>query len=62
MSGYLVLSRKAGERVMIGDDITVTVVRMGYGQVKLAFKAPDGVAIDREERRIRISTNTATIR
>ena len=47
----LVLSRKAGEQVCIGDSVVVTVVAVRNGQVRLAFDAPSGVAIDREELR-----------
>lgn len=45
----LCLSRKVNERVKIGDDITVTVVRMGHGLVRLGFEAPEGVVILRQE-------------
>jgi carbon storage regulator len=45
----LVLSRKVGERVCIGASVVVTVVDVHNGRVRLAFDAPSGVAIDREE-------------
>lgn len=45
----LVLSRKAGESVRIGDRIRVTVVSVSGGQVRLAVDAPDSVSIHREE-------------
>ena len=38
----LVLSRKLGEKIMIGDRIVVTVVKLGHGQVRLGFVAPRG--------------------
>ena len=36
----LVLSRKAGERIWIGDDISVTVVRISGGGVRIGIQAP----------------------
>jgi len=45
----LTLSRKPGEKVIIGDGITLTVVEVGGGWVRLAFDAPDQVRILRAE-------------
>ena len=45
----LVLSRKAGEDVLIGDDIAVSVVAIQGNRVRLAFTAPDEVVIRRSE-------------
>jgi len=45
----LVLSRKIGEKVIIGDNIEVTVLRVGGNQVKLGFNAPLEMPIRREE-------------
>ena len=45
----LVLSRKLGERIMIGDRIVVTVVKLGNGQVRLGIEAPSEIAVFREE-------------
>jgi carbon storage regulator len=45
----LVLSRKPGEKVVIGDGITLTVIEVGGGRVRLAFDAPDQVRILRAE-------------
>ncbi len=47
----LVLSRKTGERVLIGDEITVTVVRIGPNTVRLGIDAPRSLNIVREELR-----------
>tara|TARA_R110002020_G_scaffold456825_1_gene673518 strand:+ start:3735 stop:3911 length:177 start_codon:yes stop_codon:yes gene_type:complete len=44
----LVLSRREGESVDIGDEITVTVVEINPGQVRLAFDAPKDIAIKRD--------------
>ena len=45
----LLLTRKDGESITIGDDITVTVVRSGDGQVRLGIDAPRHVAVHRQE-------------
>jgi len=45
----LVLSRRVGEKILIGDDICVTVVRVAQGVVRLGIEAPDKMAIVREE-------------
>ena len=45
----LVLTRKSGEAVRIGEDITVTVVEVREGQVRLGINAPQGIRIYREE-------------
>lgn len=49
----LVLTRRRGEKVVIGQDVTVEVVDVNVGRVRLAFDAPQQVSIDREEVRIR---------
>ncbi len=45
----LVLSRKVGERIRIGSGITVTVVRVTGGGVRLGIEAPDELPVIREE-------------
>ncbi len=45
----LVLSRKVGERIVVGDKVTITVVRMGQGSVRIGIDAPGDMAIVREE-------------
>jgi carbon storage regulator len=45
----LVLSRKIGERILIGDNIAITVVRMAPGVVRLGIDAPLDLPIVREE-------------
>ena len=45
----LVLTRKTGEQLQIGDGITVTVVRTSHNSVKIGIEAPPGVTIFREE-------------
>lgn len=50
----LVLSRKAGERIWIGDNISVTVVRITGGGVRLGIEAPDELSVVREELKIKM--------
>ena len=45
----LVLTRKLMEKLFIGDDICVTVVRLGGGQVRLGIDAPRDVSVVRAE-------------
>lgn len=45
----LVLSRKSGERVYVGNDITLVVVEVTGNRVRLGIDAPGNVKIVREE-------------
>jgi carbon storage regulator CsrA len=45
----LVLNRKPGEKIVIGNDITITVVEVRGNRVRLAFDAHDQVRILRTE-------------
>lgn len=45
----LCLSRRVGERIMIGDDITLTVLEIRKGVVRLGITAPKSLAVCREE-------------
>jgi len=45
----LILTRKVGESVAIGDDIQVSVVEIKGTQVKLGIRAPKDVTVHREE-------------
>ena len=45
----LILTRRIGETVMIGDDVTVTVLRVKGNQVRLGVNAPKTVSVQREE-------------
>ncbi len=45
----LVLSRKRGEQILVGQDIRITVVKLDSNAVRIGIEAPDGVMIYREE-------------
>lgn len=45
----LVLSRKEGQRILIGDNIAVTVVKINHGGVRLGIDAPADMPVVREE-------------
>ncbi|MFV0275876.1 MAG: carbon storage regulator CsrA [Parahaliea sp.] len=45
----LILTRRVGETLMVGDDITVTVLGVKGNQVRIGVNAPRDVAVHREE-------------
>jgi carbon storage regulator len=45
----LVLTRRIGQVIMIGDDISVTLIEIKGGQVRLGILAPRSVAVHRKE-------------
>ena len=45
----LILTRRVGETLMIGDEVTVTVLGVKGNQVRLGVNAPREVAVHREE-------------
>ena len=47
----VVLSRQCYETIMVGDDIEITVVHIGGGNVRLGITAPSGVSVHRKEPR-----------
>jgi len=57
----LILTRRLGEAVMIGEEITFTVLGIKGNQVKLGFRAPPEVAVNREEidERLRLEREAA---
>ena len=45
----LILTRRIGERILIGDDTWITITGVQGGQVKIGFDVPQGVKVLREE-------------
>jgi carbon storage regulator len=48
----LVISRRAGESILIGEDVEIEVLETGSGRVKLGIKAPRAVPVLRNEVRL----------
>lgn len=51
----LILTRRVGESIVIGDDIVVTVVEAGRDHVRLGVEAPRSIAVHRHEVYVAIS-------
>ena len=45
----LVLTRKTGERIQVGANIVIRVIRTGKGSVRLGIEAPRGISVVRSE-------------
>jgi carbon storage regulator len=56
----LVLSRKVGERILIGENVAITVVRIAPGVVRLGIDAPGDTPIVREELKLAAASKAAT--
>ena len=57
----LVLSRKPGERILIGDQVAVTIVRIGPNTVRIGIEAPKDMNIVREELCVDVEDRTAQL-
>lgn len=45
----LILTRKIGESLLVGDDVEITVLSVRGNQVKLGVNAPKGISVHRQE-------------
>jgi carbon storage regulator len=57
----LVLTRKEGEKICIGDDVVITVVRSGGDRVRLGIDAPSNQVILRSELKVKEQLDRETI-
>ena len=55
----LILTRRIGETLMVGDDVTITVLGVKGNQVRIGVNAPKDVAVHREEIYERIQNEKA---
>ena len=55
----LILTRRIGETIMVGDEVTVTVLGVKGNQVRLGVSAPKTIPVHREEIYIRIKREEA---
>ena len=55
----LILTRRAGETVMVGNDVTITVLGVKGNQVRIGINAPKDIAVHREEIYERIQNEKA---
>ena len=56
----LILTRRVGESLMIGDEVTVTVLGVKGSQVRIGVRAPEKIPVHREEVFKRIQTAVVT--
>jgi len=57
----LILTRRQGERLLIGDEITISVLGRKGGQVRIGIEAPKEVPVHREEIYERIQNSTVEL-
>jgi carbon storage regulator len=55
----LILTRRVGETLMIGDEITVTIVGVNANQIRLGIEAPKEIPVHREEVYVRLQEENA---
>jgi carbon storage regulator len=58
----LILTRRVGETIMVGSDVTVTVLGVKGNQVRIGINAPKNVAVHREEIYERIKAESEAAR
>jgi carbon storage regulator len=58
----LVLTRKVGQRILIGEDVAITVVRVSQGTVRLGIEASPETPIVREELQLEMQANDAALK
>lgn len=56
----LILTRRVGEAINIGDDVMVRVLEVRGMQVRIGIDAPRNVRVDREEVRVRMEAEKVT--
>ena len=56
----LILTRRVGEVLMIGDDVNITVLGVKGNQVRIGVNAPKDVAVHREEIYLRIQNEKSS--
>mgnify|MGYP005989958005 CR=1 FL=1 len=57
----LVITRRTGEKINIGDDTEITILDIKSNQVRIGIQAPEGVSVHREEIYNRIKAEAAEL-
>ena len=57
----LVLTRRTGESLMIGDDIKLTIIGINGNQIRVGIEAPKSVSVHREEVYYRIQQENGNV-